>query len=330
MNALFAINVQRTVLSIGLALATTLIGGWLAWKQGYGGLPLLATEGALILLLLPYFLFGLTDLDDRLRRWLTDRPARIFPLVGMFLIPYLIYALGTGTLAPRSLGILILFIFFPTGCLYFTRRTASTLTWLDVVAILALWLPFDFRWVRTIWTWPQGMAAYTMNTILAVDLAVLLFVAFRRLDDVGYRFRLRRRDLRPLGVNFFSFAAIAIPIGLATGFIRFHPHSDLLRFLGSAAGIFLLVGLPEELLFRGIIQNFLQKTLHRQRLALMLTALIFGAAHLNNGPSPDWRYFLLATIAGLFYGRAYIQTSGLTMPACVHALVDAVWGGFFK
>lgn len=329
MSAPVTAHSPRVALSVGLALTATLAGGWLVRAQGYGGLPLLATEAALILLLLPYFLLGLTDLDDRLQRWLADRPVRIFPLAGMFLVPYLIYALGTGTLAPRALAILILFIFLPTGCLYLTRRTASTLTWLDVVAILAIWLPFDFRWVRTIWTWPQGMAAYTMNTILAVDLAVLLFVAFRRLDGVGYRFRLRRRDLSPLWMNFLAFAVIAIPIGLATGFIRFHPHSDLFRFLGSAAGIFLLVGLPEELLFRGIIQNFLQKTLHRQGLALMTTALIFGAAHLNNGPSPDWRYFLLATIAGLFYGRAYIQTGGLMTPACIHALVDAVWGAFF-
>jgi len=61
-----------------------------------------------------------------------------------------------------------------------------------------------------------------------------------------------------------------------------------------------------------------------------VTALIFGASHLNNGPSPDWRYFLLATIAGIFYGRAYLQSGGLMAAVCVHTLVDVVWGAFFR
>jgi membrane protease YdiL (CAAX protease family) len=95
-------------------------------------------------------------------------------------------------------------------------------------------------------------------------------------------------------------------------------------------GIFFLIAIPEELLFRGIIQNFLEKTLRKPPLALFVTSLIFGAAHLNNGPRPDWRYFLLASLAGLFYGNAYQQTRGLMAPAIVHTLVDMVWRAFFR
>jgi len=56
-----------------------------------------------------------------------------------------------------------------------------------------------------------------------------------------------------------------------------------------------------------------------------LTGLLFGATHLNNGLHPDWRYFVLATVAGLFYGAAYIKTQNLFVPAVIHTLVDAVW-----
>ena len=84
------------------------------------------------------------------------------------------------------------------------------------------------------------------------------------------------------------------------------------------------------MLFRGIIQNILEKEVGHRNLALGMTALIFGAAHLNNGPSPDWRYFLLATLAGWFYGRAYIKTRNLMAPALVHTLVDVAWRGFFR
>ncbi|MGH9962094.1 MAG: CPBP family intramembrane glutamic endopeptidase [Pyrinomonadaceae bacterium] len=65
--------------------------------------------------------------------------------------------------------------------------------------------------------------------------------------------------------------------------------------------------------------------------SLVVTSIIFGAAHLNNGPTrPDWRYFLLATIAGLFYGNAYARTGRLLAPAIVHTLVDTVWRSFFR
>ena len=83
------------------------------------------------------------------------------------------------------------------------------------------------------------------------------------------------------------------------------------------------------MLFRGIIQNLLEKEIGRPGLALGVAAVIFGAAHLNNGPHPDWRYFLLATLAGVVYGRAYARTRNLMAPALVHTLVDVAWRGFF-
>jgi membrane protease YdiL (CAAX protease family) len=104
----------------------------------------------------------------------------------------------------------------------------------------------------------------------------------------------------------------------------------LAEFVLSAAGIFVFIAMPEELLFRGIIQNFLQKSWLKPLPALIVTSVIFGVAHLNNGPRPDWRYFLLATIAGLFYGNAYTRTRALLAPAIVHTLVDTVWRSFFR
>ncbi|HEX2524207.1 MAG TPA: CPBP family intramembrane glutamic endopeptidase, partial [Terriglobia bacterium] len=156
-------------------------------------------------------------------------------------------------------------------------------------------------------------------------------VCVRQLKGVGYRCHFEKLDgwigLR----NFLVFAPLAIPIGLVTGFItlssRQVPKWELLL---SAIGIFFLIAIPEELLFRGIIQNFLEKTLRRQGFALIATSVIFGAAHLNNGPRPDLRYFLLASLAGLFYGNAYHRTRGLLAPVIVHTLVDTVWRGFFR
>jgi membrane protease YdiL (CAAX protease family) len=185
--------------------------------------------------------------------------------------------------------------------------------------------------MRDVWDWPSHSLAYSMNSLLATGLAVFLFVCVRRLEGVGYRCHFEKRDgwigLR----NFLLFAPMAIPIGLLTGFIAISGRqSSGWQVLLSALGIFFLIAIPEELLFRGIIQNLLEKTLGKPALALIVTSLIFGAAHLNNGPKPDWRYFALACLAGLFYGNAYQRTRGLLAPAFVHTLVDAAWRAFFK
>ena len=204
------------------------------------------------------------------------------------------------------------------------------LTWPDALAILAIWLPLDLRLFLDIWTWPDAIGAYTMTVVLAVDLALLLFVAFRQLDGVGYRFQIGWKDLAAFGVNVAMCLALVVPLGIATGFVRFDPSADPLSFVVSFLTILLTIALPEELLFRGLIQNLLQKTWGHSGRALVVTSVVFGLAHLNNGPRPDWRYAVLATVAGFFYGRAYLQSGGLIAAALVHASIDAVWRGLFR
>ena len=83
--------------------------------------------------------------------------------------------------------------------------------------------------------------------------------------------------------------------------------------------------LPEEVLFRGLIFNILQRTIrgHGPWPALVISSVIFGLAHLNNPPG-DWRYVLLATMAGMTYGWAYLRTGSLLAPSYAHALVDII------
>jgi membrane protease YdiL (CAAX protease family) len=319
----------RWILSVAFAAAAALFGGSFLVVRGHLGLPLAATVFSLFLLLLPYFFFGLTDLPERLARWLDRRPGRLIAAAALLLVPYVIYAGGTGTFTLDRFARLAVLVLGPACVLALAARAPARLTWPDALTILALWLPLDFRVFRDVWAWPEGGGAYTMNVVLAVDLALLLFVAFRRLGGVGYRFRIGGNDLAAFGVNLAMCLVLAVPIALATGFVRFDPDTDPLGFVGSFVAIFLTIALPEELLFRGLIQNFLQKTWGRAGVALVVTSIGFGLAHLNNGPSPDWRYAMLATIAGFFYGRAYLQSGGLIAAALVHASIDAVWRGFF-
>jgi membrane protease YdiL (CAAX protease family) len=260
-----------------------------------------------------------------------DRDKNVWLFLFPILLLYLTYAVGTGSVEILPLLKLTAYILLPAALLLTIRQTEQRLLWQDVLVILTLWLPLDFRWMRDVWGWPTHSLAYSMNSLLATGLAVFLFVGVRHLEGVGYRCHFEWADgwigLR----NFLLFAPLAIPIGLLTGFITISGrHFSGWQVLLSALGIFFLIAIPEELLFRGIIQNFLEKTFRKPALALIVTSLIFGAAHLNNGPRPDWRYFLLASLAGLFYGNAYQRTRGLLAPAIVHTLVDTVWRAFFK
>jgi hypothetical protein len=133
-------------------------------------------------------------------------------------------------------------------------------------------------------------------------------------------------------VHFALLAAIVIPLGIWLHFIQFDPaqaHWKSLPF--DAISIFLLTAWPEELLFRGLLQNSLSRTFSSETAGWFTASAIFGLAHVaNNGVFPNWRYALLATIAGLFYGRAWRETNSIFASAIVHALVDIVWHLAFR
>ena len=96
-------------------------------------------------------------------------------------------------------------------------------------------------------------------------------------------------------------------------------------------GIFLFTAIPEEFLFRGLIQNCLERIAGRRIVGLIVASVVFGASHLNNGlPIPNYRYFLMATVAGIFYGVAWQRTGNLTASGLTHALVDTAWSVLFR
>jgi uncharacterized protein len=260
---------------------------------------------------------------------LKDTRAGVWAAVGLLLIPYLLFALGTKSFDLNGALRLLLFIVLPTALLYTLRRPTARLHWQDALAILAIWLPFDLRLLKNIWI---GKVTYGFNTLLAVNLAVVLFICFRRVEDVGYHFRFSRKILSQGLLNLLIFTPIAILIGLGSGFLTWAPQGrGPLQVVLTALGIFLFIAIPEELLFRGLIQNLLARTLGNRTAALIIASIIFGASHLNNASYPrNLIYMLLATIAGIFYGRAYLATGSLLAAAITHTLVDTIWHELFK
>ena len=60
--------------------------------------------------------------------------------------------------------------------------------------------------------------------------------------------------------------------------------------------------------------------------ALLLTAVLFGLAHWNKRTTSfNWRYVLLAALAGIFYGRAWRAQRRVGASSITHATVDTLW-----
>ena len=149
--------------------------------------------------------------------------------------------------------------------------------WRDFVVLLALGLAVDLRWLEP--AWPRGLAA--LGKMLLLDAGIFGFLVVRRLEGVGFDLRLTLRDLRRGLGEYCLYAVIAIPLGLWLGFL--HVHAILpspLRAVGAFVFTFLFIAIPEELFFRGWLQNLLERRMGRTA-ALLLTAVIFRAGALE-------------------------------------------------
>lgn len=198
--------------------------------------------------------------------------------------------------------------------------------WRDAGILLVLGLAVDLRWFDS--AWPAGWQA--LGKILLVDVGLYGFAGVRRLTGTGFDFRLKWSDwttgLRELAL----FAPVVLVLGLALGFI--HPHTSLPTLSPAAlqwVEIFFFVAVPEELFFRAWVQNLLERSIGR-RMALLVASGLFGLSHFNKRSSHfNWQYVLLATVAGVFYGRAWRERQRVPASSITHTCVDWIWSWWF-
>jgi membrane protease YdiL (CAAX protease family) len=278
-------------------------------------------------------ILGIREHLESLQQALKDQPAGIFVAIFSLWGLYALYMAGTGAVTIQPIIAMAVYLSLPFLLLKGSRGLQRS-TWLDAVNILWIWLPIEFglmrRFVGTSGTHNDFQYAFAQG--LAINMGLIAFAAWRRFPGIGYRFEFDKKGLSTALTSFLLFALIAIPLGLAIGFIQYSfEYSKLLSAPAAFLGIFLTIAIPEELLFRGLIQNWLERVSGRPNWSLMLASIIFGAAHLNNGPAvPNYQYFLMASIAGVFYGLVWKRTGNIAASAITHALVDTVWRAAFR
>jgi uncharacterized protein len=311
------------VLCMALAIAASLSG----LGYAYGGRAFVATLAAFGLLLGGALLFASRGMLERV----AAAGAGSGWLVGMAVfLTYLLYALGTGTLSFARICAVALFLLLPLAILS-TAGHCPAGSLQDFLVIAGVWVAVKFGPAHWIWPFPSGKLAYILTMLLAVNLAIAGFLLLRRIKGVGYSIGWSSEWTFSILASFLSFACIAIPLGVKLRFVVFDLHYQAWSTLPlNAIGILLFIAWPEELLFRGLLQNCLSQAARSDLFGWIAASVLFGFSHITNGGFPNWKYVLLASIAGFFYGWTWRRTNSIFASALVHAAVDLLWHFLFR
>lgn len=279
---------------------------------------------------------------EALSRWMSDAPppagaaSSVRRLTAFSIVRVLtpglycacIYVLAAVPLGELSGWSLLLYCIFPCALAAVLEYLppGAKLGWQDVLVLAALACAVEYGWLQR--SVPQPGLGNLAKFMLA-DVALYLYIIQRRLPGMGFDLRVRLRDLL-IGVREWAmFVPIGVGLGLALGFLRFHDRLPAATtFAGTVLVTFIFVAIPEELFFRSLLQNLLETRLPRRQ-ALALASVIFGLSHYIHGAVFNWRYVILAAIAGWFYGRAWRSERRLAASAISHTLVDSVWFTWF-
>jgi CAAX protease family protein len=318
----------RPALAVGLWGALCLVAAFYGNWSGFGARPFAATLAAFAILLAGEICLASPGIREPLVRASGPQGGAMVALWPLG--AYALYAAGTGSLTWSRIGIAALYILTPLA-LAASAHAAKPGTWQDYAMMLAIALPVRLGWLHRLFPYPGFRLGYILPMLLGINVALAAFIFVRRTEGVGYSIG--------WGVEWFvtavlclaAVAAIDIPLGTAIHFVGFDPGAAHWRSLPiDVLSVFAFTSWPEEFLFRGLLQNALSKSLRGGNAGWIVASIIFGLSHIDHGVFPNWRYVLLATVAGIFYGLAWRRTKSMFPAAVVHTLVDSAWHVLFR
>jgi membrane protease YdiL (CAAX protease family) len=256
------------------------------------------------------------------KRW--RPPILASGLVASAVAPYLVCTLPTGTFHWGAL--ILLASVAAAACFWFLllpRNGFSDVGFILLMAAVKLFGVFAFIYPTVAPKVPLEILGFLMW----IRLGVMAVLSFRGAEGIGFGFIPTKSDWL-IGIREFClFLPIGLPLALAIGFVRYRPMPlEWWQWPGAALGTFLgmlwVVALAEEFLFRGLLQQRLSLWLGSSPAGCVLASIAFGLAHLPFGRFPNWRFALVAGVAGLFYGRAYAKSGGIRAAMVAHALMN--------
>ncbi|MCS7315871.1 MAG: CPBP family intramembrane glutamic endopeptidase [Bryobacterales bacterium] len=269
---------------------------------------------------------GLRTALGRLPRWATA-----LALTVSASLSYLLYAPATGLFEWKAFATLMVLAAALAGW-YALLRPGG---WRDAGFLLLVAGVMLARAFKRIYPGlSEGPPMEVLGQLMWIRLGVLGAVVLRRAEGVGFGWWPSKREWRIGALHFAAFLPLGIVLGLVTGVVRgieLPGPAWKVAILAAAnfAGMMWVVALSEEFFFRGLLQCWASQWLRSAVWGWLVASLAFGAAHLPFRGFPNWRFALVATVAGLVYGRAYRAGQGIRAAMVAHALTNTVWRTLF-
>lgn len=288
---------------------------------------------ALLLAALPAFLVEITlyflTVSARSRAWLGRfTPFRI--AVGLVLssaATYLLYSVPLSCFRWQSFGLLFLITALVSAWyLVLPRRW-----YVDVGFVLLMAGVVISKIFARIYVAPhEDLPGAVLGQVMWIRLGVVVALCFRRMEGVGLGVLPKRLEWTVGLREFLYFIPIGIVLSTLLKFRTFSwPRMPWWLIVLTFLGMLWVVALSEEFFFRGLLLQWLRAWSGRETVALALTSVLFGMVHLPFGAFPNWRFAIIAAVAGWFYGRAYLKTGSIRSAMVSHALTNVTWKAFF-
>ena len=288
---------------------------------------------------LPAFLveaiFYLASMFEATRAWfrsISSRRTQGALLWISALVPYLILSLPTATFQRNAFYLLALLCgVFAFWYVYTPRRLAYDIGFLVIAAAPIVERVFG----RVYLSAGDHLRMDILGHLMWIRVGVMALLVLREWDPGPFSLWPEASEWK---IGLLYYVAVLAPIvfvATALHDVRFAPLQEAWwRFAAVAIGTFLamlwVVALAEELLFRGVIERAFYDHWRSPVLAVLVSAIIFGAAHLWFHQFPDWRRAVVAAVLGVACGIAYVQSGSVRAPMVTHALVVATWRVLFR
>ena len=223
-----------------------------------------------------------------------ERLAKPWLLAASMVLPYLVYSLGTGMFqwsAAAKLAALAAVLAW-----WFVVLPASALA--DVAYLCLLAAVKLGHYLDPVYNAPVPRVDVDVLGFLAmIHVAAIAFLAQRRVPGVGFGFWPTRKEWKIGSLYFLLFVPVGLPLALGLGAFRLGPVAPLWKIAATFVGVLWVVALAEEFLFRGLLQQWIERWTGSAAAALAVTSVAFGLVHLPFRAFPNWKMAIVAGVA---------------------------------
>jgi uncharacterized protein len=254
-----------------------------------------------------------------------------FQLCFGLLLYICIAGFGSG-MTIRQVAILLTYSIIPVGLQCMAIRKSNLGLLADIATVIVIWLPMELGFLPA-----TTISGVPFSMLIALLVLLVTFLFFQRVRnsaiELGFVFSWTWKEVWTVFAVLPIFFCLSIPLGLHLGFLVYRAGVQFMSVPGLILLQYFFIALPEELLFRGVIQQLLERYTN-ELTGLLCGSTIFALAHINNVTAyhgvPNLPYVLMALVAGLAYGFIFQRTRKVTVSALAHMLVNLVWILLFR